>query len=335
MKIRKKYLLQRNQQYHFYILFNVHPESLSKINYKIFGIEGMSLESPEFKLLVDEISQLRATMQKFLPDLHHFGGQQISYLIFSRSEQNLARFFGFLAMLCPSNIILWIEFETQPSSAKEFEPKARNILGTFAEWEGIFQLYDRVDNNGFYLPEQDIKFANALLKTFNDLSSRNKSFLALLGLYQRAYQERKVYFKYLLLLMVIESIIEDSGNDNIKYKVRRLCASLIGTNKYQCEQIFHSAGKAYDIRSKLVHRANFNIERAMLLFVHSMVCELLLFMLVSGIEKSDLFDHSTILGYGHRNSLIKHKKFRREPFRVNFVNLFNADLSQRTRRKKQ
>lgn len=334
MRARKKYFLQRNQQYYFHVLFNVHPESMSKIDYRYFGIGGMSLASPDVTALMEEISGLKQTIKTFLSDLDHIGGRKLSYLLFSRSEENLSRFFGFLALLRPSEMFMWLEFETQPPYAKELEPKARNILGTFAEWEKIFHLYDRVDNNTFYLTQGDLRFANTLLKDFNQLVTKNKSFPALLGLYQRAYGEKKIYFKHLLLLMIIESLIEGSGKDNITYKLRRLCASVIGTNQFQCQRIFDVAGKAYDLRSDLVHKAKFSIEPQMLLFVHSMVCELLLFMLVSGIEKKDLFNQSTMLGYGQRNTLVKQKKYRREPLQGNFLNLFNSDLLKKPPKKK-
>ena len=93
-----------------------------------------------------------------------------------------------------------------------------------------------------------------------------KVFQELIGLYGRAYGEGKYYFKYLLLFMIVESFISDSDNGSIVYKLRRMCATLIGEDMEQCQAIYKGASDAYNIRSKLVHRANFKIDRAYLLF---------------------------------------------------------------------
>ncbi len=73
----------------------------------------------------------------------------------------------------------------------------------------------------------------------------------------------------------------------------------------------------------------------MLLFVNSTVCELLMFVLVSGIEKGDLFDHSTMLGYDQRNSLIQQNKYRREPLVANMIHLLYTDGSQKITKKNE
>jgi len=319
----KKYYLRRNQQYYFHILYNVHPETLSKLNYKHFGVSGMSVASAGFKSLITEISGLQETFKEFLDELYYIGGEKISYVLFSKDEENLARFLSFLTILRPSRIFLWVSFETQPEEFADFEPNARNLLGTFSEWEKIFNYYNsKKDGDLFYLLNDDLRFANRLSKNFNRLYTSNKSFPELIGLYGRAYGEDKYYFKYLLLFMIIESFISDSDNGTINYKLRRMCATLIGQDMEQCRAIYKGASDAYNIRSKLVHRANFKIDRTYLLFVHSMVCEILLLLLVCGIDKSEVFDKSTQMGFGQRNILVKEKIFTHYgPLLANSLNL--------------
>lgn len=326
-----KYHLKRNQQYHFYILYNVHPETLSKLNYKHFNVRGMSVDDPAFNSLISEISGLQEILKEFLEELYHIKGNKISYILFSKDEENLARFLTFLTILRPSRIFLWVSFETQPEEFAVFEPGARNLLGPFSEWEKIFNYYEvKQQDDLFYLVDQDLVFANRLIRNFNRLYENNKSFPELIGLYGRAYGEGKLYFKYLLLLMIIESFISSSGNENIKYKLCRMCAMLIGEDTEQCKTIFKGASDAYNIRSKLVHSANFKIERTSLLFVHSMVCEILLLLLVCGIEKNKVFDMSTQMGYGQRNSLIKERVFNQYgPIFANSINLIFPSPSQK------
>ena len=173
----KKYRLKRNQKYYFYILYNVHPATLSKLNYRYFNISGMSVASPDFKSLINEISGLRDTSKEFLDELYYIGGEKISYVLFSKDEENLARFLSFLTILRPSRIFLGISFETHSEEFSVFEPGSRNLLGTFSEWEKIFTYYDsKKEGDLFYLLDQDLVFANRLLRNFNRLYESNKSF---------------------------------------------------------------------------------------------------------------------------------------------------------------
>jgi hypothetical protein len=319
----RKYHLERNKQYYFYILYNVYPATLSKLNYKHFDISGMSVASPDFKSIINEISGLENTFKQFLDELHYIDGEKISYVLFSKDEENLIRFFSFLTILRPSRIFVWVSFETHSEDFSDFEPGARNLLGTFSEWEKIHIYYDsKKEGDLFYLLDQDLAFANHLLRNFKRFYESNKSFPEFIGLYGRAYVEEKHYFKYLLLLMILESFISGSGNENIKYKLCRMCATLIGQNTEECQSIYDGARKAYDIRSNLVHSANFKIDRSYLLFVHSMVCEILLLLLVCGIDKGKVFDISTQMGFGQRNNLCKEKLFMNfGPLLVNSMNL--------------
>jgi Apea-like HEPN len=319
----KKYHLERNQQYFFYILYNVHPETLSKLNYRHLKISGMSVADPGFKSLINEISGLQETLKQFLEELLYIKGEKISYVLFSKDEDNLAYFFSFLTILRPSRMFLWVSFETHTEDFSTFQPDARNLLGTFSEWEKIFTYYQsKKEGDLFYLLDQDLVFANLLLRNFNKFYNRNKSFPEINGLYARAYGEDKYYFKYLLLFMIIESLISDSDNGSINYKLRRMCATLIGQDIAQCQAIYKGASDAYTIRSKLVHKASFKIDRSYLLFVHSMVCEILLLLLISGIDKSEVFDKSTQMGFGHRDMLVKTKNFKHYgPLFANSMNL--------------
>jgi hypothetical protein len=310
--MRKKYLLSRNRRYFFYILYNVYPDTLSKINFKSWGIQGFSLNDPKFDNLLSEVSGLREMMKDFLDQLHHIKGERISYILYAKDADILASFYTFLALLRPSRIFLWIDFETHDSDFASFEPQSRNLMGTFAEWDSIFSYYDITKvGDLFHLQEDDIPYVNLPLGNYQTLNKANKTFPDLMSLYVRAYGEENHYFKYTLLFMIIESLIVDSDTSSIAYKVRRMCATLIGTTIGQSKGIYNGASKAYSIRSTLLHAAKFNTDRDYLQFVHSMVCEILLLLLVTGIKKGEIFALSTELGFGSRQSLIQDKRFRK------------------------
>jgi hypothetical protein len=310
--MKKKYVLPRNQRYFFYILYNVYPAALSKINFKSWGIQGFPLNDSKFNDLQNEVSGLREMMKDFLDQLNYFKGERISYILYSKDADALASFYAFLALLRPSKIFLWIDFETHDSDFASFEPESRNLIGPFAEWESILTFHDAIKwGDLFTLDEDDIPYVNQLLRKIKTVYKDNIPFTELMMLYARAYGERNYYFKYLLLFMIIESLVSDNDTSGVVYKIRRLCATLIGTTIDQSKSIYEGAAKAYNIRSKLVHAAKFNVEQNFLQFVHSMVCEILLLLLVTGINKGDVFALSMELGFGKRQSLIQDKRFKK------------------------
>lgn len=310
--MRKKYLLPRNQRYYFYILYNVYPASIAKLNITKFRVAGFPINDPRFRDLLSEISGLENIMKEYLEQVRHINGERISYVLYSKDEDDLAYFYSFLTLLRPSRIFLWISFETQDTEFAAFEPLSRNLLGPLSVWKHIFSYYDSIRKGDlFHLDEDDIPYVNLLLEGFKALYKGNKTFPELMGLYARAYGEEKNYFKYLLFIMIIESLIEDTDYSSIAYKIRRMCAVLIGTSLEQSINILKGATEAYGIRSKMVHTSKLDVDRNILQFVHSMVCEILLLLLVTGIEKKEVFPRSTPLGFGLRKNLITDKRFKR------------------------
>jgi hypothetical protein len=321
--MKRKYLLQKHQQYYFYILYNVHPESIARLNFKPISVMGMSMTDLNFPSLVDEIAGLSDIFTEYQASLQQLWGVKLSYLFYSKNEDSLINLISLLSLIKPSGFYLWISFETLPTDLASIEPECHNRLGTFSEYKSIYECFDlRKKGDLFFLIDHEAPLVNLLIRHFDKLSKTNESMPELLALYGRAYAEEAFYFKYLLFFMIIESLIKDDENTGVVYKIRRMCAVLAGEDIAQCTMIYKGVGEAYKRRSSMVHSAKIKIDREYLLFVHALVCEILLLMLLSGITKDQIFAISTKMAFGQRIQLIKNIAFRRFwPLMINQMHL--------------
>jgi|GEM_PF-5019004 len=75
--------------------------------------------------------------------------------------------------------------------------------------------------------------------------------------------------------------------------------------------IFKKTKEAYNIRSKLVHSAKNEIaNKKYLPFVHSLVCELGIMILLSNFKQEEIFKKSVEIGYGQKKLLINNSSFK-------------------------
>jgi Apea-like HEPN len=217
-----------------------------------------------------------------------------------------------LALLRPALISVWIDFTVEVDEFETAHEDDRgHRMGVFSEWDKIYSIARGMKKGDFFiLSKNDIQVSNRLAKIF-PTALKSQTFIQLMGLYYRAYEEKVYYFKFLLLFMIIESLIDGDDKTGVVYKIRRMCATLVGYNIEDCKDIFAKVGECYNLRSKLVHRANFNIERSYVLYILSLVCELLIFLAISELDKKEIFNTSTRLGFGQRNTVIKNKAFKK------------------------
>jgi hypothetical protein len=131
--------------------------------------------------------------------------------------------------------------------------------------------------------------------------------------------------------MTIESLIKDDEITGVIYKVRRLCAVLVGTTQEDCEMIFNNTRDAYNVRSKLVHSAKNEIGNAKYLpYLHSLVCELGLFILLSDTTLENIFKISNKIGYGQKQSLIKIKSLKSYSYLTNnWLNFYSLNKKEK------
>ena len=169
-------------------------------------------------------------------------------------------------------------------------------------------LFDDTDDiNLFYLSDQDIIFVNQLLKIYLT-ETQPPDFEQLKRIYLQAFHEKKRYVKFILLTMIIESLNVSEDNQAITYKISRMCAILIGSDKEESRLIYQRMKKVYSVRSNYLHNAKYTLhEGNYLRYIHSLVCEIFITMISAkfSIGADKYFNLTTEMGFGERDYFIK------------------------------
>lgn len=299
--------LKDNKKYSFWILYGVDIETIEQLNYKYLGITALRLFSKEYQKLAKQIDQFENRFKKDLELFKYYHGEDISLILFSENEENLYMLYDLLIILIPSKINQWITFDTYFTKYKSKGTINKyHLVGSYSIWKSIHELYANIANEEvFYLTNNDVLIVNKIIKKYKSLSSR-EFYIKYLNLYRRAYHEEKDYFKYLLFFMTIESLIKDDESSGVVYKVRRLCAILIGSNSSESQLIFSNTKDAYNVRSKLVHSGQSELHKGKYLsFTHSLACEIGLTILLSQLNSDDIFFTTNKLGFGQKKIILQ------------------------------
>ena len=319
---------KRNKKYYFTVLVGIHLDTIQKLNYSAFGLRFVKFYSPEFEELVAGFNDFPTDPKDEFEWFKYYKAENISGLFFTDNEQALSQFYELLTLLVPSKIGIWLDFDTHYSK-DEFDKisKYKHRCNGLSIWKLMNPLYEDVKDGGiFYLTNSDVALVNKIIPKYASLRKK-PLFTKFIGLYKRAYDEEKDYFKYLLLFMTIESLIKDDEITGVVYKVRRLCAVLVGARQDDCEMIFNKTRDAYNVRSRLVHSAKNEISNAKYLpYLHSLVCELGIFILLSDTTLESIFKISNKLGYGQKQSLITVKSLKSYSYMTNnWLNFYSLN----------
>lgn len=324
----KKNSFKRNKKYYFTVLVGLHLDTIQKLNYSAFGLKFVKFYSPEFEELVSSFYDFPDSPEDEFEWFKYYKAENISGLFYTDNEQGLSQFYELLILLVPSKIGIWLDFDTHYS--KDNFDKASKYLhrcNGHSLWKLMNDLYENVKDGGmFYLTNTDVAIVNKIIPYYASLRQK-PLFTKFIGLYKRAYDEEKDYFKYLLLFMTIESLIKDDETTGVLYKVRRLCAVLVGATLDDCEMIFNKTKDAYNVRSKLVHSAKNEISNAKYLpYLHSLVCELGIFILLSDTTLENIFKISNKSGYSQKQSLINVKSLKSYTYLTNnWLNFYSLN----------
>lgn len=332
----KKTILKKDKKYYFYVLHGIDIGTLEKIRFDYLGIKAVRLFSKEYEQLTDQIHQFESSFPEEFENFKAINGEDISLLFYSENEKNLDEFFYFLIMLRPSKIQKWLEVDTYyPETDIREAFNNKHTTGNEAIWKTAIELHvETKAEDIFKLKDSDISFANKLLKKYLSLS-RTPTYRHFLSLYYRAYTEETDYFKYLLLFIVIESFITGDDKMGVTYKIRRFCAVIAGDNLHDSQLIYDKTSEAYNVRSSLVHNAKNKLPEARYLpYLHSLVCELGILILIGNLNKETLFNLTTTLGFGQRNQLIKDRVFKvYSSILINSVNFYLLEIPKKRKKK--
>lgn len=310
--IKKRLHLKPNAKYHFCIFYGVDIATIEKLKLNLFKIKSVVVFSKEFEELISEVDDLSSILTEELAIFKHYHGQDISILLYSQEQESLDNFYDLTTLLLPSKIGKWLTFDTYYVDYKTNGVRTQQHLSNgYAIWTSIHDLYDNITGEEvFFLLENECSFLNKIISKYDDLK-KNTFYTQFMSLYRRAYIEERDYFKYLLLFMIVERLVKDDETTGVVFKIRRLCAILIGTNKTECQMIFDNTKHAYTVRSKLVHSAKNEISSAKYLpFLHSIVCEIGIMILISKLNTDTIFSVANTLGFGQKKELISQRIFK-------------------------
>ncbi|HTX61143.1 MAG TPA: hypothetical protein VMC48_02435 [Methanobacterium sp.] len=112
-------------------------------------------------------------------------------------------------------------------------------------------LYFETDLQNFKLNDYDIWEFNELLK--NNKISGIKYLKLAFEIYQTSFDVHKLDLKFLILMNAIEVLFNPSDNFELKYRISRYFAALIGETREESVDYFDAMKTFFDKRSIIVH----------------------------------------------------------------------------------
>lgn len=295
---------------YFLIVFPLHG-TIENLNLNKYGLKINRFDSQYFADVRNDqgFQRLCHSLEtdKILNKITDEGLEDHCYVISTTNQyNNLWAFYWFLLLIKPSTL----------------KPIAE-VRVNFVRRHGVKTLWQTTS-----LSDQAISFEHAFEKTliiagdfvlirkifdaYLNVSNRTK-LGKLLDIYVDAVFDTKRYYKFIMLMMIIETLLPNDKEAGINYKIRRTCAVFLGQDYEMSKQIYANVGKIYTGRSKLVHNANFKAySDEMIDYLHCMICEIFNTFLLTGIAFKDVFDIANEYGYGQRNLFLYNRGYRND-----------------------
>lgn len=136
--------------------------------------------------------------------------------------------------------------------------------------------------------------------------SRAQKYIAFaLDNFNQSYRVAQVHLEFLTLMLALEAIFND-GKQELRNKVSRGCAVLIGRNKEESRRVFKGVRDLYDKRSVLVHTGDTaKVGEVDVLQLHSYVRQGLARALALNLSKDKFTAVLQEAGFGQRDSLTR------------------------------
>lgn len=126
--------------------------------------------------------------------------------------------------------------------------------------------------------------------------------------WEQALETSTPHIEFLSLVMSLEALF-NVGQHDIRYRVSRSAAVLLGGDEDEAECIFKNVREAYDTRSKLVHTGKAeNISSSDICQLRLLVRESIVTLLKLDQKKQDVADSLTRLGFGDAKKLNRKKR---------------------------
>jgi len=118
--------------------------------------------------------------------------------------------------------------------------------------------------------------------------------------FELSYETHNLGLGFLSLMISLETML-NPGDYELRYRISRNTAVLLGENRKESESIFKEIRALYDKRSKLVHTGNKNvISREDVLKLRDYVRKSIKKIQTTGSDKQNLIDALNAKGFGER-----------------------------------
>lgn len=167
----------------------------------------------------------------------------------------------------------------------------------------VFQISKEgpiADMTRFKLEENEISKAHLFL--VNNKIPFDKPYLQLtFESFELSYKTHNLGLAFLSLMIGLEALL-NPGQYELRYRISRNAAVLLGKNYEESESIFKEIRELYDKRSKLVHEGNKKaISQEDVLKLRDYVRKSIKTILTTGSEKQDLINALNTKGFGERH----------------------------------
>ncbi|MCI0707543.1 MAG: hypothetical protein L0Y80_08690 [Ignavibacteriae bacterium] len=148
----------------------------------------------------------------------------------------------------------------------------------------------------YVLSADDAKSLNIFLET-TSISSKHEYIKLSYESFQKSYSSEDHIIGFLQLMIAFEALFND-GSSELKYRMSRGAAMLLGEDRKQFQEIFSLAKKLYDKRSVLLHTGNpKGISIDDMLTLRELVRNAIVKISGLGFSKETLSEKLTIIGF--------------------------------------
>jgi hypothetical protein len=125
--------------------------------------------------------------------------------------------------------------------------------------------------------------------------------------FEQSYHTQNLNLSFLSLMISLETLFNVADSE-LRYRISRNCAVLLGKDLKKSKEIFKKIKELYDKRSKIVHTGGSKIERSDLLILRNFVRESIKEISRMKLNKEKLLEFLNLSGFGEGPRVVKTEK---------------------------
>ena len=116
--------------------------------------------------------------------------------------------------------------------------------------------------------------------------------------YEDSYEAQHPILSFLSLMIAME-VLFNPGKSELRYRISRNCAVLLGKDEKESQEIFSTIRNIYDVRSKIIHTGDSsNFDKEHLPLLRHYIRESIKKMILCDESKNTILGKLNTLGFG-------------------------------------